>query len=170
MLEAIDIILEDDTDFWDLYQQDVLGREASSQERADVKSALTDSVCVTLSKLLYRSLADAFSRKAVSLSELFALLSIFDADMSGHILSPGDAGTPGDAVLPVEYHALRNAFFAALDEALELPEGTLQDAYGSYGGQEAAMPGGLTCLDRAKNAFLARMYSASLSPGDAAAS
>lgn len=169
MLEAIDIILEDDADFWSLYQQDVLGRTASSQERAEVKSALTGSVCATLSKLLCRSLADALSRKAVPLSEVFTVLSVFEKDMTGHLLAVGDGASLAGDPFPEEYRAIQDAFFSVLDEALALPGGTVKNAYGSYGLGTEAILGGLTCLDNPKNAFFARMAGIAFSPQNAIA-
>ena len=134
MMEAINIIQEEPEDFMSIYENKILGHEASDDDLATMKVELKNGVCTTITKYFYRSLTEKLARENISVSDIFSLISIFEADMNVHITYAKDGAYEARKDFFDNYSNIQNNFFSELAKSLGVSFDDVLGAYQQYNG------------------------------------
>lgn len=133
-LEAVELIQVSPDDFWEDYATAYgLDAEAKSDEDlAALRKSLKSPVCLTLSRYFYRYLSRLLAKEGMSLGELFYIMSIWEFDLSGHILYDDETRLEDTKDFLTAYTGLQWCFFEALSPSADLTPEALQEIFTTY--------------------------------------
>ena len=134
LLYAIELIQVSPDDFWEDY---AAGRgldvEAKSEDDlAVLRKSLKPPVCLTLSRYFYRDLSRLLAEEGMTLRELFYLMSMWEFDLSGHILYDDETRLADTEEFLSGYTALQECFFDALAASSGRTAEELREAFTAY--------------------------------------
>jgi hypothetical protein len=131
MLYAIEVIQEDPDDFMSGYAER-LGHEVSTEEAVELKIELKNALCQTVSKYFYRNLAQLIAANAMTLREVFYLISTLESDLNLHISYNDESRREIITPFLENYVSLQQAFFEELSQGLNLTGEELRDRFTAY--------------------------------------
>ncbi len=134
LLYAIELIQVTPDDFWANYAAsyglDVKAK--SDDDLAQLRKSLKPPVCLTLSRYFYRDLSRLLAEEGMTLREIFYLMSIWEFDLSGHILYDDETRLEDTEEFLTAYTALQNCFFDALTASSGLTPEELRESFTAY--------------------------------------
>lgn len=134
LLYAIELIQVTPDDFWEDYAA-AYGLDAAAKSDDDqgaLRKSLKPSVCLTLSRYFYRDLSRLLAEEGMTLRELFYLMSMWEFDLSGHILYDDEGRLEDTKEFLSAYTALQNCFLDALAPYSGLTVQALREAFTAY--------------------------------------
>ena len=134
LLYAIELIQVTPDDFWEDYAA-AYGLDAQAKNDADLaalRKSLKPPVCLTMSRYFYRDLSRLLAEDGMTLRELFYLMSMWEFDLSGHILYDDETRLADTEEFLAAYTALQDCFFGALSSSSGLTEEELKEAFAAY--------------------------------------
>lgn len=130
-LYAIEVIQTEPEDFFAEFTRQT-GREVTEDELVTVKRGLKAPACLTMSKLFYRALARRLTEQALSLREVFYLMSVWEFDLSSHLAYDDETRLATTGSFLTSYVELQRCFFEALSAGTGRPAAELQALFGAY--------------------------------------
>ena len=134
LLYAVELIQVSPDDFWEDYAAARgLDVEAKSEDDlAVLRKSLKPPVCLTLSRYFYRDLSRLLAEEGMTLRELFYLMSMWEFDLSGHILYDDETRLADTEEFLSGYTALQDCFFDALAASSSRTAEELREAFTAY--------------------------------------
>ena len=134
LLYAVELIQVSPDDFWEDYAAARgLDVEAKSEDDlAVLRKSLKPPVCLTLSRYFYRDLSRLLAEEGMTLRELFYLMSMWEFDLSGHILYDDEMRLTDTEEFLSGYTALQDCFFDALAASSGRTAEELREAFTAY--------------------------------------
>lgn len=127
MLFSLDIIETDNEGFVNAYNP-----EMTDEELVKIKRDLKNSICETMSKYFYKSLAKLIKENDVSLQDVFYMINVFENDVNSHI-GFHDEGKCQDAKAFIEnYTQIQNEFFEMLAKNNGIEKDEITNMFNSY--------------------------------------
>ena len=134
LLYAVELIQVSPDDFWEdyaaAYGLDIAAK--SEDDLAVLRKSLKPPVCLTLSRYFYRDLSRLLAEESITLRELFYLMSMWEFDLSGHILYDDEGRLADTAQFLCTYTDLQNVFFEALAASSGLTAQVLRETFTAY--------------------------------------
>ena len=134
LLYAVELIQVTPDDFWEDYAA-VYGLDVAAKSEDDLavlRKSLKPSVCLTLSRYFYRDLSRLLAEEEMTLRELFYLMSMWEFDLSGHILYDDEGQLEDTEQFLCAYTDLQDRFFVALAVSSGLTVQALREAFTVY--------------------------------------
>ena len=127
LLYSIDIVQNNRDDFEKALNN---GELLPADERQQVKRRLKEPICLSLTKLFYRNLAERVLCDEVSLQDVFYLINAFEEDINLHMYY--DERAEDYAAFIREYTAIQDGFFGSLvkDGNADAGSGTAEENAG----------------------------------------
>ena len=121
LLYSIDYLQNNRDDFEAVYQAETggTGKAIPEATRTKIKRDMKNSICLTLTKIFYRNLAERVKNTEVSIQDIFYLINAFEEDINYHTYY--DENTPDYVNFMRDYVEIQDAFFMMLagnDKAL----------------------------------------------------
>ena len=112
---------------------------------SNLKKDLNDDIAQTLSKCFYRSLANSLLNKNVKVEEIFAMISVFENEMSRNIWYNSNQSTLIDFYNT--YGKIQTDFFQLIANSLGVKVEDIQEAYNSYNNKVVVKLDNVTILN-----------------------
>jgi hypothetical protein len=113
-----------------------LGHEANYEFTEDeltvLRIEMKASLCATLSKYFYENLAEKMTGESVSLTDLFLLISTWEADLNYHITYTDETRYDNVKNFLTGYNEIQTAFFERAAAALDIKPKELTESYNAY--------------------------------------
>jgi hypothetical protein len=135
MMWAINVIQESPEDFMRVYAGQLEHEpdyEFTDAELTELRIAMKESLCVTFSKYFYENLAGKMAGESVSLTDLFLLISIWEADLNYHITYTDETRYDSMKKFLAGYADIQNAFFERVAVDLDVGAEELAESYNAY--------------------------------------
>ncbi len=144
MLFSLEIIETDDPEF-----KNAVDPNMSEEKLVEIKRDLKNSICETMAKDFYVSLADMFSDGAVPLNDIFYYITVFENDVNSHIVFTDEGKRNSASSFIANYTAIQDEFFRMLSSGGVYTYDTIVSMFNSYGlvngvGQKNFTLGGLS--------------------------
>jgi len=166
---AHDSVLEH---FWELFGQNVLGREPDEYDMLELRRRLNGSIFTTISKYFYENLAHRLTKTAIPLEDIFEYIVIFEATINTILgYTDRERNEPRKQFF-TDYAVIHETFFLQIADVLDVPLEDLLADYDSINAQAETIPPpnilnpreeflvfiDFSWLDTYKNMFLTSMY------------
>lgn len=133
LLAAINILQEEPEDFMNLYKEKILNKaDITESELVDLKVNLKNGICTTLSKYFYENLASKIYEDGLDARDIYALISIFEMDLGGHISYFDQNGYEARREFFENYVTIQDQFFDIMGQSLGYSGGEIEKSYQSY--------------------------------------
>lgn len=133
LLAAINIIQEEPEDFISLYKNRILNKDdITESELVDLKINLKNGICTTLSKYFYENLTYKVYEDGLDARDIYALISIFETDLSGHISYAEENAYEKRKEFFKNYVNIQDHFFSIMGESLGYSAEEIEESYQSY--------------------------------------
>ncbi len=133
LLAAINILQEEPEDFMNLYKEKILNKaDITESELVDLKVDLKNGICTTLSKYFYENLASKIYEDGLDARDIYALISIFEMDLGGHISYFDQNGYEARREFFENYVTIQDQFFDIMGQSLGYSGEEIEKSYQSY--------------------------------------
>lgn len=133
LLAAINILQEEPEDFMNLYKEKILNKaDITESELVDLKVNLKNGICTTLSKYFYENLASKIYEDGLDARDIYALISIFEMDLGGHISYFDQNGYEARREFFENYVTIQDQFFDIMGQSLGYSGEKIEKSYQSY--------------------------------------
>lgn len=133
LLAAINILQEEPEDFMNLYKEKILNKaDITESELVDLKVNLKNGICTTLSKYFYENLASKIYEDGLDARDIYALISIFEMDLGGHISYFDQNGYEARREFFENYVTIQDQFFDIMGQSLGYSGEEIEKSYQSY--------------------------------------
>lgn len=136
MMESINIIEDEPEDFMNLYKQKILNKsvddDITDSEIESLKVGLKNGVCTTLSKYFYKSLSDKLLNNEMNIKDIYMLISLFEADLSGHISYSASGNYSQRSNFMQNYVKIQDEFFNKVAQSLNSTEEIVEQNYQKF--------------------------------------
>ncbi len=133
MMFSIQILQQDDSDFFDWYDNEY-GIELASddEELAELRLCLKEDFLLSITKLFYRNLARLLNEGEVTLSDVYYLMRVFEADLNNHLSTT----TVGYLIYFKDFYPayleIQNEFLSLLSQDNGIDAEKLSDDFQNY--------------------------------------
>lgn len=134
LLYAVELIQVTPDDFWAVYAR-TYGLDENVQGDEDLialRRAVKGPVCLTMSKYFYRDLARLLSEEEMALRQVFYLMSMWEFDLSGHLLYDDETRLADTRDFLTAYPEMQSRFLEALAPSAGVTAEELQQAFTAY--------------------------------------
>ncbi len=128
LLFSMEIVETDDPEFKAVYDPDI-----TEEELVDLKRELKNSVCETLTKYFYKSLAELATKNALPLNDIFYLITVFEHDLNSHIVFTNSEKREAAKDFISTYVDIQNRFFEMLAEGGDYSTPEITELFCGYG-------------------------------------
>lgn len=133
LLAAINILQEEPEDFMNLYKEKILNKtDITESELIDLKVNLKNGICTTLSKYFYENLTSKIYEDGLDATDIYALISIFEMDLGGHISYFDQNGYEARKEFFENYVVIQDQFFDIMGQSLGYSGEEIEKSYQSY--------------------------------------
>ena len=117
----------------------------------NLRKELNDDIAQTLTKCFYKSLASALLNKNVKVEEVFAIISVFENELSRNIWYNSNQSTLTEFY--DTYDKIQTDFFQLIANSLELKVEDVQEAYNAYNNEVVVKLDNVTLLNNEQKEF-----------------
>lgn len=133
MMYAINIIQEEPEDFISIYKQQILKRDNITENDLEVlKIGLKNGVCTTLTKYFYTTMSEKLITNNMKVKDIFSLISMFEAGLSGHISYSGNGNYIKRKQFMENYVDIQDLFYEEMSHVLGVSAKDIELAYQDY--------------------------------------
>ena len=129
LLYSIDYLQNNREDFEAIYQESN-GTTLDESTRSTIKRDMKNSICITLTKIFYRNLAERVKNTEVSIQDIFYLINAFEEDINYH--TQYDEKSEIFKTFMNEYVEIQNNFFMMLAGHNQELFDEIVDSFNSY--------------------------------------
>lgn len=154
MMRAIDIIQNTPQDFFSVYCESFDLDPSDGSVAADLHYRLRPAICLTLSRVFYKNLANAaLSHPEMTESDVYCLINLFEQALDYHLGLTKNTMVAVNAPFQVQYRMMRTAFFETLVDSGSTAG---LDGYFEYEylARDGVINASLSWLDAAKQNFV----------------
>ena len=125
---SLDIIETDNEEFLNK-----LNLDSNSDEYIKIKRNLKTSVCETLSKYFYKSLASKIKSSNLKLNDIYFLITVFESDLDSHINYTTEEKYSDNKDFMRKYLDIQSNFFYYLSSDNKYTQAEIESLFDSYG-------------------------------------
>jgi len=130
LLYSIDYLQNNREDFEAVYMADNGLEKMEDSTRTTIKREMKNSICITLTKIFYRNLAERVKNTDVSIQDIFYLINVFEEDINYH--TQYDEKGKDYVRMMEEYTNIQNNFFRMLAGNDEKTYNEIVEAFNVY--------------------------------------
>ena len=128
MMFSLDIIEEKNKEFYNEFNPN-----ATEEDYVKVDRKLKNSVCETMTKSFYKSLAETVKDNNLKLNDIFYLITIFESDLNSHLGYMKEDRYNDVKPFVEKYINIQNEFFYLLSTSKKYSQEEIENIFNSYG-------------------------------------